>query len=397
MIDETHDSERGAAQVGRADLSAAQRTVLMSGLTAASIDPRGSATVDERELGELVGWAAQERLDGLLWNALMSGELVVGGEHDADGAPRGVDDDVQRDGRSYALARETHLTNLKASLAAEATAAVSITALRGAGIDAFLFKGLANAHLDYADPALRNFFDADLLVRRADLAEAIETLLAVGFTRAAPPLRKRWEHRFARAVELRSPEGVELDLHAALATGYFGEILDHDALRVEPESVGLGPAQCAAFGPAARLLISCYAIVLSRGPGLRLYRDLAQQLIGTEADWRAAARLAGDGDAVIAEALLRLNRRFGVDHEAVEWARGISPSPTARKALSYARAAEQQGWSADARSTMLALTPAERVRFVAGIIAPSRSSLDARRRTLVSHVTRSRGSTRALE
>ena len=45
------------------------------------------------------------------------------------------------------------------------------------------------------------------------------------------------------------------------------------------------------------------------GPGFRLLRDLAQQLLVTVADWRSAAAIAGEGAAVIAEALRRLGAR----------------------------------------------------------------------------------------
>lgn len=378
------------------DLSAAQRAVATIGLPDASTNdggaPRAGRHLGHDELTALIGWAARERLDGLLWLALTTGRIA--GPPSTTGHRNAPSEGLEVAGSETApgptldeRARHIHLTGLRSSLAAEATAATAIATLRDAGIAAHVFKGLANAHLDYDTPQQRTFFDADLLVHRSDFGAAIEALADAGFTRTLPPLRERWEQRFARATELRSPDGVELDLHASLATGYFGEILDHDALRDQPATVHLGGVDCDAFNASARLLISSYAIVLSRGPGIRLLRDLAQQLLVTGADWREAARLAGDGAAVLADALLQTGRTLGIDHEAIDWATGVEPSPTASRALAHAADAHDEGWSADARSTMLALGPMDRIRFLAGVVLPSRSNLRARGRTMSRHLT----------
>jgi hypothetical protein len=364
--DSSHEREVGTAEpesVGRVELE--------------------TVDVGTAELGELTAWAETERLDGLLWSALTTGRIRT---PNADGR------------HGEAVARAAHLAGLRSSLAAEATGVAAVEVLTQAGIEPVVFKGVANAHLDYDRPEHRTFFDADLLVSRAEFADAVEVLVAAGFTRATPPLRERWERRFARAIELRSPDGVELDLHASLATGYFGEILDHDALRddarteARTSTVHLAGVDHRCFGPAGRLLISSYAIVLSRGPGIRLVRDLAQQLLVTGADWQHAARLAGDGESVLATALLETAERLGIRHDAIEWARAVTPSPAAARALAYAGDAHQQGWSADARSTMLALGPIERIRFLGGVVLPSRANLRARGRTFTSHLSRPRAS-----
>ncbi len=342
------------APVGRA-LSRAQQTVLGCGLPIspdgrieqASIPPIGPA-----ELDDLVRWASNERITGLLVLALDAGAIVV-----EPPAGSELDNAVQT----------AHVAALRSSLAAEATGVVAVAALRHAGIDPYLFKGMASAHLDYADPAERTFFDADIVVPRAQIAPAIDALTAAGFQREGTPLGARWERRFARAVELRQHDGVELDLHGCVATGYFGWTLDHARLRSDRAVVDLGGHEMFAFGPTGRLLISCYAVELSRGPGLRLLRDVAQQLFVTNADWRTAAQWAGDGEIVIARALLRLRDALEIEHESFGWAELVEPTPTARRALEYAASAHTRGWSADARSTMLGLGPGDRIRYLAGI------------------------------
>ena len=308
------------------------------------------------ELEGLVAWAREERLIGLLWAALQAKELVI--------AP---DVDRERSDRLSSMVQEAVLSGLRSALAAEATGVAALEVLRSGGIEACMFKGIATAHLDYDDPAERVFYDADLLVARRDLGSAVAVLGDAGFRRVSIAMRPSWERRFARAVELRYERGVELDLHAAIATGYFGQVLDHDLMRTDLAAVHLGGGEYSAFGPTGRLVVSCYAIVLSRGPRLRLYADLARQLLVSGADWQLAARWAADGDSVIAEALRRLGVLLDIDHDAIDWAGTVVPSTTARRALDYAVRAERDGWSADARSALLALAPIDRARFMTGI------------------------------
>ena len=91
---------------------------------------------------------------------------------------------------------------------------------------------------------------------------------------------------------------------------------------------------------------------------------------------------------MLARALLETARCLDVEHEAVDWAHTITASPTAERALAYASDAHHQGWSADARSTMLALGPSERIRFLSAVVLPSRANLRARGRTLRGHLRR---------
>ena len=343
-----------------APLNNAQRAVVLAGVTVADVDSAGHfaaepVVITTDQLIELIGWATRERLSGLLWRAWQIGEVSI----DPDGASLPFD--------LTAVLDEAMMAGMRRSLAAEATGLTAITALRSAGIDTVLFKGLSNAHLDYDDPSERTFFDADVLVARRDLSVAIRVLSDAGFRRGSPAVRARWEHRFARAVELRHIDGAELDLHAALATGYFGVVLDHDRLRSHCVWIELGGVKCRAFGVDARLLISCYAMVLSRGPALRLYGDLVRQLLVTGADWRRASEWAGPGECVIAEALRRVGAALDIEHDAIEWARTVVPSPTALRALEYALDAERVGWSADARSASLAFGTVDRLRFLTGI------------------------------
>jgi len=340
-------------------MTPAEHAVLSARLEGAG-SPASPVKLDGDEFDQLLQWSSNERLFGLLVAALEDGAVVVGS-----------DDDDHSD--ALERAGDSHRSALRNTLAAEATAIQAVRVLRSAGIEAFVFKGSATAHLDYPDPAMRSFYDADLHVSRADFGAAIDALVAAGYRKSLTPMGARWERRFARACEMRSSDGVELDLHAAVATGYFGTVLDHEWLRRSSCSVDLGGELVSAFSLPARTLISAYGVVLSRGPGLRLERDLAQQLAALGDRWPELIESAGyDGAAVIATALDVVSASFGDEVRHVDLAAGLracTPSPHATRALRYAEKATRAGWSADARSSMMALGATDRFRFSAAVLA----------------------------
>ena len=59
-----------------------------------------------------------------------------------------------------------------------------IKTLSDSGVDAINFKGPALAIAAYGDLSLRRFIDLDLIVRRNDVASAIEVLSALGYAPA---------------------------------------------------------------------------------------------------------------------------------------------------------------------------------------------------------------------
>lgn len=339
-------------------MTPAETAVLAAALPESAV-AAAPVMIDGNEFASLSNWSSGERLFGPLVAALERRRILVGPDDEDHSA---VIEHAQR----------THRAALRTTLAAEATAIRAVRVLRRVGIEAYVFKGLATAHLDYDDPALRTFHDADLHVERSDFDRAIEALAVDGFRASPTPMGRRWQRRFARACEMRSPDGVELDLHAAVATGYFGERLDHDGLRRDGEQVVLGGESITTFAPAARALISCYGVVLSRGPGFRLHFDLARQFAKLGTRWPEVVDFAGDdGDAVVAAAVRSVSSTFGphlLRASLAGWAASVAPSNRALRALDLAAAGLSDGWSADARSTMLALGPTDRLRFAFGVV-----------------------------
>jgi len=339
---------------GAVDLDAAKRAVLMWGLPVGEAGDRSPPIeVAAHQLEELIDWCHAERFEGLLRGASESGHLVV--------------DEV-----GSSLITDAELGALRRTLTCEGVAAELVALLTEHGIRSWLLKGLATAHLDYPDPSWRGSMDVDLLVPRSDLLRASAVLTGAGFVRVGQQLPDWWEERFGRALVHHSPEGVEIDLHAALAPGYFGLRLPMPVLLDRHAPFDLGGVEVAGLDGPGRLLHSCYALVLSRGTSLRLVRDLAQQLVVSQIDWEQGVELArsGDGEAVMARALDDMAGLVPLmaQHPSQSLATTQTVSGRARRALRHAARGETVGWSADARSALLALGAADRVRFSYGVL-----------------------------
>lgn len=355
-------SVQRATATGDADLLLRQ-AVLTHQLPVAQVPSDGlnAAFADPDAMHRTTRWAIGERLDGL-WVGVVA-------------SSGSVDDSV------LAVHRACQVV----SLGCEATAVQVTETLRAAGVEMLLAKGIAAANLDYADPAQRSTADVDALVCREQLIDAVQALEAAGYRRGRPALRSGWERRFARTVVLLSPYGVEVDLHAALATGYFGRRLPMHTVWDQRDRIELGGVECWAASPVVRLLWACYAAGLNRGTSQRYLRDAAQLLLIGEVDWMAAVSLAesGDGTAVMAAAAQAAVRcgMLPTQHPFALWSAQAKPSRRAARALRLADIGTTQGWLADARSTMLALGLIDKVRFLAEFAVPSPQRRRAERRS----------------
>lgn len=343
-----------------------------SGLTNAGppSDERPHPVIDQ----DVIEQACAHRVEGLVWMALESGAVT---------APESVS----------ARAHDAHLQALRTCLAAEEVAVLATQALADCGVAARVLKGVAMAHLDYDNPQDRTFGDADLLIQRADLAAALSGLLAAGFSRALPPVRQSWERRFAKAVMLTAPNGYELDLHLALAGGYFGEVFEHQRLwQRSGQTLTIAGSTLTALDTEDRLVHACIHAVLGGNSGMRVRRDIAQLVLVTEADWQVSRdrAIASGCDSVLALGIAQTWAALQLDpaHPAAAWAAQISISPQQRRALAHYGELSGRGWAPEARSTLAALNRRDQTRFIVGLVAPSRASLAARRRSRTGHFGR---------
>jgi hypothetical protein len=326
---------------------------------------------------EVVYAAAAHRVQGLLWDAIESGDFSC---------PEDV----------MAIASDAYVAGLRSCLAVEELAVGALDALESAGVSARVLKGVAIAHLDHDDPARRIFGDIDLLVRADQHRAAMRALGDCGLSRVTPPVRLWWERRFGKAVVFRSVSGGELDLHLRLTGGYFGERLDHGLLWGDAgEPFMLGGRTATALDREGRLLHACMHSVLGGDSGLRTLHDIAHLVLVREADWMDTVDRAIEygAEAVVAQALLATWSELALDphHPSCAWANALEVSPEQAAAIATYRAAmDGRGWLHEGRGTLAALTTFDRARYLFGLALPSAASLKARRRGRVGHFRRAR-------
>jgi hypothetical protein len=346
------------------------RTCVAHGLPDAE---SGESERDPLELtAEVMSLASRHKVQGLLWSAV------------ADGTVAGSEELVDQ-------ARHATVEALRTCLVSEQTAVLALSALGRAGVEARVLKGVAIAHLDHDNPAERVFGDADVLIRRTDHHAALAALTDAGFRRSKPPVRTWWEQRFAKAVVLYAPSGGELDLHLAIAGGYFGEKIDHDRLwSTSSEPFDLADVEARGLDREGRLLHACCHAVLGGGSGLRVRRDVAQLVLVSGANWQTAiARAERDGAGqVLAEAVRTTwtDLRLDPSHGVARWASELAPNAAQKRAIASYNSKSGDGWGSEGRGTLPALGPTDRIKFLAGLAGPSRASLRDRGRTWTQHL-----------
>jgi hypothetical protein len=259
-----------------------------------------------------------DRMGGLLSSAIEAGHVVA----DDEASDRVADIWHQQ---------------LIASVVVEALVVRTAEVLDEAGVTWRLTKGAAVAHLDYPDPALRPFGDADVLVHPADWASAVHALVESGCRRQRPELGPGWDDRFGKGATLNSPEGLEIDLHRRFAIGRFGVRSRMDDLYGVGDSIELAGRSIPTLDGPGRLLHSCHHAALGGFRHYRAHRDVAQQLLVTEVDWRATVEIASAWrvKAVVARAITDTWQVLGLDveHPAHAWAASTRISRPDRWAL----------------------------------------------------------------
>ncbi|GAA4125152.1 hypothetical protein GCM10022415_31850 [Knoellia locipacati] len=278
----------------------------------------GSAVVDDSDRDRLLHGAGRDRLGGLLAAAVGDGSVVVSAD----------------------LAAEVTATwheQLAASVTVECLVPPVADLLHGAGVDWRLTKGPALAHLDYPDPSLRPFGDVDVLVRPGQWQVALDALAEGGWVRVSPELAPGFDERFGKGATLTNAVGLEVDAHRRLAAGRFGLRLDSEQLFEDVEWLELGGRQVPCLAARDRLLHACFHASLGGARRLRAFRDVAQLLLMTEADWEGAVTAAerASVQAVVASAVVETWRRLGLatEHPALDWARGVRVGAVDRRAL----------------------------------------------------------------
>ncbi len=177
-------------------------------------------------------------------------------------------------------------------------------ALNAVGITPVALKGIALVLAAYRDTGARSMGDIDLLVAPHEAGRAAQALLDSGWQltydhrlisqeeflrRFADPFGQR----FIREIELRSPQGIALDLHTALfpfdliANRPHAMSLEQVASRLQPLALGQG-LQCGALCLEDALLhVVAHGSPANETRGFRWVPDAVAIVRAPGLDWEA--------------------------------------------------------------------------------------------------------------
>jgi hypothetical protein len=213
--------------------------------------------------------------------------------------------------------------------------------LERADVPCVVVKGPAIAHLDLADPAERTWADVDILVPPSHIDRAVRVLLANGGVRPYAEPRPGWDRRFAKSVEVRAADQIEVDVHRSLADGVYGERIPLDHLHQTTEPFELGGQTLRALSPPARVVHAAYhAVVGSMTPTWSNRRDLARYFTERSVPVAAVVEEARlwRGEAVLWAAVDLVRRDLQVDAgEWYDWADATVVLPRERVLVSRPR------------------------------------------------------------
>lgn len=213
-------------------------SILLRRLRDVAVDP---VVLAEEELVELAHLCRALRVEPLLASALSDGTITAERANVLDLAEL----------RGRVMAEQ---------LRVEAELVAVSKTLSECGIDHRVLKGLATAHLDYAQPSLRQVGDVDVLVDSLDMERALGALGDEGASVAYPPRRGRWE--LEHAVTLVS-RGIEIDVHHRLLRRAPGVIAGRLDLFDDPQCYEVGGRELRALPVWLRLVHAAGHLVCS--------------------------------------------------------------------------------------------------------------------------------------
>lgn len=228
-------------------------------------EPHASAdepiALSDSAFTQLLGECELNRITPLLVHALSNGVIEL------------------RDDQAAQL-MEQQFRVMTTSIAIENVALRAIAVLEAGGVDVRVAKGLATAHIDYSNPALRQFGDADLLVPPGQFNDAVALLAADGM-KAKYALRGSWqvEHSVPIAVD-----GLEIDLHHRLLHQAGGHLAARLPLFANPEPFGVGGRVLHALPAPIRLIQAAGQNILSALEDPKHSSDVDVLMLSTATD-----------------------------------------------------------------------------------------------------------------
>lgn len=348
------------------------RAIVAHGLPGA-LPAQPPTPLDDRRWQELLLHARMQRLTPLLARAVTAGTFPATDTQAKEAIA------VDTEALARVLVLETTLVHV-AALLDDAQVAVRV------------LKGPAVAHLDYPDPAWRDFGDLDLLIHPDHLDRTIAVLTGHGFVRRFPEPRAGFDRRFTKSVSMADRHGLEFDLHRTLAPGALGLRVRVDMLWDDPPTeFHLGGRVLHALGPEERLLHACYHAVLGNSPPRFVpLRDIAQLLLADAVDPDRVRRLATAwrGQAVVAHAINTAWSSLHLTDQVAltTWAREYTPRGREGKELARA-ISPRYTFTAQAVDAVRAIDrPSDRVAYLVALAFPNRRYLGGRHRSFAARL-----------
>jgi hypothetical protein len=252
--------------------------------------------------------------------------------------------------------RKAYLNAAMANMKMVEQLAAPLAALRAAGIDVMLLKGVCLAQEVYPTIALRSMSDIDLLVRGADVERARAVLLADGYQESSDEPIEEQRKRHHHLAPLGGPGRRVIELHWALEPPESTFRVDLDAIWRDRRAMQCGTAAAWKMSAEHQLLHLCLHgarhVFEPWGDrfGLKTVCDIRAVLARETIDWDSFAASAASwhaeraayfmltlardwlNAAVPAEALERLSSG-GVDPQWFTWARAQVVLPGATQAV----------------------------------------------------------------
>jgi hypothetical protein len=288
------------------------------------------------------------------------------------------------DADEHGLLQRAVAAELMVSVALERDLLVIAGVLDHEGVPYRVLKGIANAHLDYPEPALRLYGDVDIAVAPTAMELAKAALEARGFGRVHPERRAGFDARYEKSILLFAPgTGHELDLHRSFISGPFGHCFDPADLFAGAEWFDLGGRPLPALRREERFVHACLSATISdEVPRIRPARDVVQLLLHPDLDLdRALAVAHGWGMGVlVARAITQSLDALGVgplDHPLVPWARAYRPTRAEARRL-HCYVGVSSSYVRRALSSMRELPSArDRASYALAMVRPDRDAVDS--------------------
>lgn len=338
------------------------RAVSSFGLTG-SILECPSDPLSDLEFTRLNNAVRSHKLTGFFWSAISSGAFPS--------------TDAQRE-----WTEESHLRVLSGLLLLDDLLIDVVSILQEAGVPVRVLKGSAVAHLDYPDPSMRTFADLDLLVPTSAFDQAVALLERRRCRRAFPEPRPGFNRRFGKGATLRTPYGLEIDLHRTFSMGPFGQRQALDELWEGSETFRVAGRDIPALSIECRFLHACYHAVLGdRYPQLVPLRDVAQILLSGRVDWPRAQFLMHKSqcEAVVARAVRLAWSEYGIADllAASAWSDAFVESAQAAADISvYGPSSCEATRSFAAVRALPSL--AEKISYLAALVLPQETYVNDR-------------------